>query len=140
MRALLRVAALLVAALPVVGCGVQPTEPIGGSPATGAVLYLVRDDTAVPVLRATGRPPTGAQALALLAGGPNAEEQAEGLSSRVPRTDVPITLDGTTITVPADVAALPDLAVTQIVCTSASPGPVTLTGGGHRRGPLTCPL
>ncbi|CCH30790.1 putative secreted protein [Saccharothrix espanaensis DSM 44229] len=121
------------------GCGVQPSEPIGGSAATGALVYLVRDDTVVPVLRPTKQPTTGARALALLAEGPNGREQAQGLTTAVPPGTAPV-LSGNTITVATDVSTLPEVAVSQLVCTAAAAEPLTLVGGGHRRGPLTCPV
>ncbi|RKT55244.1 hypothetical protein [Saccharothrix australiensis] len=127
-------------ALLLAGCGVQPSAPIPGSLATGALLYLVRDGAVLPVLRPTRHQTPPAEALALLVAGPSGVEQVQGFTSEVPPSAAPITLDGSTVTLAVDVTALSDLAVTQVACTAATPDPVTLVGGDRRRGPVTCPL
>nr|WP_083472843.1 hypothetical protein [Kibdelosporangium phytohabitans] len=124
-------------ALLLAGCGVQPTAPIGGSRATGAVIYLVQDGEVTPVLRPTRHESSKLSALELLAEGAT----PGGLyTTEVPRELGPRSVDGVTVTVTADVAALSTVAVTQIVCTAAIPQPVTLRGGGQTRGPLSCPV
>ena len=135
MRRLVVAVALLVA-----GCGVQPTDPIGGSAATEALVFLVRNDTVEPVLRVTRYQTGSSAALQLLAQGPSEVEQANGYRSEVPREAEPVTVEASTVTLPIDVTTLSTVAVTQIVCTAAVPGPVTLHGGGHTRGPASCPV
>ncbi|OLF16511.1 hypothetical protein [Actinophytocola xanthii] len=123
----------------VTGCGVRPTDPIAGSPATGALVFLVRNDAVEPVLRATRHQTDPSAALRLLAEGPSEVEQANGYRSEVPREAEPMTIEDTTVTLPIDVTTLSTVAMTQIACTAAAPGPVTLRGGGHTRGPVGCP-
>ncbi|WP_018680229.1 hypothetical protein [Actinokineospora enzanensis] len=134
MRRLILVTLLLAA-----GCGVQPTDPIVGTPATGAVIYLVQGDTVVPVLRPTRNPTSGDEALALLTDGPTPTERGHVLKSEIPSGAAPITLTGSTVTVSVPASELSDLALVQIVCTAAVHSPVTVVGGGHERGPLDCP-
>jgi hypothetical protein len=133
---------LVVAAalLLVAGCGVRPTEPIGGSPATGALVFLVRNNSVAPVLRPTRHQTDPSAALRLLAEGPSPAEQADGYRSEVPYEADPMSIQDSTVTLPVDVATLSTVAVTQIVCTAAVPGPVTLDGGGQTRGPVSCPF
>ncbi|RSM85972.1 hypothetical protein DMH04_14945 [Kibdelosporangium aridum] len=132
--------ALLVLVLVLSGCGVQPSDPIGGSQATGALIYLIRanDNTVVPILRPTKHQTSASAALAMLAA--FQVERSSGYRSEVPMQAEPMTVNGSTVTVPIDVTSLSTLATLQIVCTAAVPGPVTLVGGGQSRGPLTCPV
>ncbi|HEX6360873.1 hypothetical protein [Actinophytocola sp.] len=131
---------VVAAALLVAGCGVQPTEPIGGSPATGALVFLVRNGSVVPVLRPTRHQTGPSAALALLAEGPSPGELADGYRSEVPYEADPVSIQDSTVTLSLDVTTLSTVAVSQIVCTTAIPGPVTLQGGGQTRGPASCPV
>lgn len=132
--------ALLVLVLVLSGCGVQPSDPIGGSQATGALIYLIRtyDNTLVPILRPTKHQTSASAALTMLA--QFQAEQTSGYRNEVPTEAELMTVNGSTVTVPINVTSLSTLAIQQIVCTAAVPGPVTLVGGGQSRGPLTCPV
>ena len=134
-RALLGVLVLLLA-----GCGVQPTDPINGNRASGVMLYLVLGNSPVPVLRTSRYELKPGDALTLLAGSPTGPERDMGLTTEVPAAAVPITLSGSTITLQVDPNTLSALAVGQLVCTAAIPGPATLVGGGQTRGSVTCPV
>ncbi|ONI71107.1 hypothetical protein ALI144C_52175 [Actinosynnema sp. ALI-1.44] len=127
---------LVLVALLIAGCGVQPTEPIGGSRAKGAVIYLVQDGEVTPVLRPTRHESSQLSALELLAQG----VPPGGLyTTEVPHDLGPKSVDDKTVAVTVDVTTLSTMAVAQIVCTAAAPGPVTLQGGGQTRGPVSCP-
>nr|WP_042187299.1 hypothetical protein [Kibdelosporangium sp. MJ126-NF4]CEL17972.1 hypothetical protein [Kibdelosporangium sp. MJ126-NF4]CTQ90800.1 hypothetical protein [Kibdelosporangium sp. MJ126-NF4] len=130
---------LVLVALLVAGCGVQPTEPIGGSRAKGALIFLVQQGTVQPVLRATRHEVTRLEMLRELATGPNAMEKAGNYSSEVPKDLGPLSVDDSTVTVTVDVTTLSTMALAQIACTAA-PGPVTVQGGGQTRGPVNCPV
>jgi hypothetical protein len=138
-----------VALLVLTGCGVQPSGVIvGASPPTGTVepvvtLYLVSDHRLTPVARAAARL-SPADALALLAAGPDAEERAKGLTTEVPPTAAPLSVTtdptgSTVVTLSIPAADLSAVAVDQIVCT-AGRGQVTLVGAGDVLGLVTCPL
>jgi hypothetical protein len=132
---------LLAVTLLMAGCGVQPSAPIPGSAATGALLYLVKDEaTVTPVLRSTRHASTSTDALVLLVQGPAPAESALGYRTEVPPGVEPITVTGSTVTMSFDVSTLSTVAATQIVCTAAVSGPVTLRGGGQTRGPESCPV
>lgn len=132
--------ALLALVLVLSGCGVQPSDPIGGSEATGALIYLIRtyDNTVAPILRPTKHQTSASAALTMLA--ESQVEQSSGYRNEVPLEAERMTVNGSTVSVPIDVTSLSTLATLQIVCTAAVPGPVTLVGGGQSRGPLTCPV
>jgi hypothetical protein len=134
-RALIGVLVLLLA-----GCGVQPTDPINGNRSAGVMLYLVLGNSPVPVLRTSRYELKAGDALTLLAGSPTGPERDMGLTTEVPAAAVPITIEGNTISLQVDPNTLSALAVAQIACTAAIPGPVTLTGGGQSRGSVTCPV
>jgi hypothetical protein len=168
-----RVLAVLVAVLVVAltaGCGVRPSGVITGGPAPtravwGTVLYFLAGSTLTPVIRPTDRPvPTAdtpslpatdtptlppAEALTLLQGGPDSDEQAQDLTSEVPAGLDPVTITtdtsgGVDVGVSVDVTTLSPAAVDQVVCTVRDALPdatsVTLTSATASRGPRTCPL
>ncbi|HEV7973888.1 hypothetical protein [Amycolatopsis sp.] len=144
------------------GCGVRASGVItGGSaptgPADGVGLYLVANNRLTPVLRATRGQLTPSETLTLLAGGPDADELAQGMTSAIPAdigiVDVVSDPSGAKVMVSADVTTLSAIAVDQIVCTVSgttaanvrAPGSgsftVTLVGaGGRSRGPKSCPV
>ncbi|MGI5211445.1 hypothetical protein [Plantactinospora sp. CA-290183] len=154
------VAALVLCAALVAGCGIRPSGVIPGGPAPrvpamGTGLYLVSEHQLALVLRPTGPPPSPAGTLAMLLGGPDPTELARGLRTEIPPDAGPAALtveqSGVTVTLATDVAALPALAVDQIVCTLSAAVPtdgrgpalgpaVTLVGPGGNRRPGSCPL
>lgn len=131
--------ALLPVMLLLAGCGVQPTVAIGGSRATGSVIYLVRNGTVEPVLRPSRHEASELGSLMLLTVGVQPHEQALGYTSEVPRDLGPTSADGPAVTVQLDVTTLSTVAVAQIACTASPSRPVTLRGGGQTRGPVSCP-
>jgi hypothetical protein len=141
----------LVSLVALAGCGVRPSGVItGGDPPRGAVqpnattitLYLVKNGQLSAVTRPDDPPLSTADTLALLAAGPNAREQALGLTTAVPPGAVPfsVTADsaGSLVVTPSTPAGqLSTLAVDQIVCTAAAlapggPATVTVVGVGSR--------
>lgn len=134
MKRVLAVLALLLA-----GCGVQPTGPIRGVPATGAMIYLVRGNAPVPVLRSTPNQVNANEVLTLLAAGPTAAERDAGFTTEVPPAAAPMAVEGSTVILQVDPNTLSLVAAQQIACTAAAPAPVTLVGGGQSRG-VTCPI
>jgi hypothetical protein len=143
-RALL--AALVLAAAPVAGCGV-PTEdaprvieqPVPGrtpstAPAVAASgpaserLYLVRDGALVAVQRRLPREPDPQHLLADLLAGPTEAEQARGLRSALAGSDVVVSVDVWGVTAYVEIPAAIEgtgrnddvLAFGQIVCTLTS--------------------
>jgi hypothetical protein len=150
----------------VAGCGVRPSGVItGGDPPRGAVepapdrsipppplatitLYLVKDGRLSAVTR-PGGPLSQAETLALLAAGPIAREQAQGLTTEVPPDAGPFSVtarpaDHLVVTLSTPASELSTLAVEQIVCTAAattpqSPAQVTVVGAGQGVGPRSCP-
>lgn len=134
-RTLIGVLMLLLA-----GCGVQPTDPIDGNQSTGVMLYLVQINTPVPVLRPGRYGLSAGDTLSLLAGIPTGTERDMGFTTEVPAAAAPITVSGRTIILQIDPNTLSAMAVAQIVCTAAFPGPGTLVGGGQSRGSATCPV
>jgi hypothetical protein len=139
-RALIGVLLLLLAGCGVVGCGVQPTEPITGTATTGAMLYLIQNGSLIAVLRPTRYQTRTGETLALLEDNPSAAERDLGITTEVPAGSGPFGVERTTITLQVDPYSLSALAAAQIVCTAAIPGPVTLVGGGQVRGSVTCPI
>jgi len=148
--------AALVLLLAVAGCGVRPSGVItGGDPPHGAVqpsatitLYLVKDGQLAAVTRPGGPPLSQADTLALLAAGPNAREQAQGLTSEVPPGAGPFSVSADSaghfvVTVSTPAGQLSTMAVEQIVCTAVATAPgglvqVTVVGAGQSVGPRNC--
>ncbi|QRP43553.1 GerMN domain-containing protein [Amycolatopsis sp. FDAARGOS 1241] len=149
-------AAILLVALTATACGVRPSAAIsGGDPPSGPAeptvdqahdtIYLVADGSLRLATR-DGANLTGAAAINALAQGPSPAEQADGLTTEVPRSVVPATVlasaGGTVVQLSSSVTALSDLAVRQIVCTLRNQRPpgarFILTGGGETRGPEAC--
>ncbi|MGP3936987.1 hypothetical protein [Nonomuraea sp. KM88] len=149
-------AAGLVSFVALAGCGVQPSDAIpAGAPPSGPVaptwkitLYLVKDGRLSTVTRRSARGPARTNALMLLAEGPTQSEQAEGITTDIPREAAPFSVAAkpghlvVTVATPAD--ELPALAVDQIVCTAAAlspenPAQVTVLGAGQSIGPQECP-
>lgn len=87
----------------------------------------------------------------LLAEGPTPSEQAEGLTTDIPRDAAPFSVstervDRPVVTVATPADELPALAVDQIVCTVAAAmrppersAQVTVVGAGQSVGPRSCP-
>ncbi|MET7459798.1 hypothetical protein [Nonomuraea sp. NPDC005501] len=150
-------AAGLVSLVAMAGCGVRPSDAIrAGDPPSGAVeptmtttLYLVKNGRLRAVTRPTGRPMFPADTLALLAAGPTAVEQANGLTTDVPPEAGPFSVTAKSashlvVTLSTAAGELSTLAVEQIVCTAAArvpetPAQVTVVGAGQRVGPRSCP-
>ncbi|MFI5607812.1 GerMN domain-containing protein [Amycolatopsis sp. NPDC051903] len=149
-------AAILLVALTATACGVRPSGAIpGGDAPSGPAapeidrardsVYFVADGSLTQVQR-DGTDLTGAAAINALAQGPTPAEQADGLTTEVPRSVVPATVltsaGGTVVQLSSSVTALSDLAVRQIVCTLRNQSPpgarFILTGGGETLGPETC--
>jgi hypothetical protein len=151
----------VVTALVTAGCGVRPSGVITGGPAPtkqvvdgpppawGAILYFVAGSALAPVVRPTRQRPSPAQALALLQDGPTGDERAVALTSEVPAGLAPAAVStdpagNVEVRVAADVTALSATAVDQIVCTVRDALPttaaITVTSGGARRGPRSCPI
>ncbi|MEU9509359.1 hypothetical protein AB0D32_24125 [Micromonospora sp. NPDC048170] len=145
-RALLAGVLVLVAPL-AAGCGIQPSEVITGSPARGGPsegvgLYLIRNGTLTLVVRPAeeGVPP--AEALRLLAAGPDAHEQDEGFTSEVPADALPASgvaasadRSRLSVTLSGPVTTLSATAVDQIVCTLD--GAAVAAGSGQRFAAVT---
>ncbi|MCA2226084.1 hypothetical protein [Nonomuraea aurantiaca] len=151
-------AAGLVSLIAVAGCGVQPSDAIpAGDPPSGPVrlatitIYLVKNGRLGMVTR-PGPPLPPADALALLADGPTASEQAHGFTTDVPREAGPFAVTpprgrrsghlAVTLSTPA--RELSTLAVEQIACTviataPESPTQVTVAGAEQGVGPRSCP-
>ncbi|MFG6199735.1 hypothetical protein [Nonomuraea sp. JJY05] len=154
-------AAGLVSLVAVAGCGVQPTDAIrAGDPPSGPVaptitpamkitLYLVKNGRLSAVKRRPVRRLSPADTLALLAAGPSAAEQADGLTTEVPREAAPFSVTAEraghlVVALSTPAGELSPLAVEQIVCTAAarapeSPAQVTVVGAGQGA-PRSCPL
>lgn len=154
-------AAGLVSLVATAGCGVQPSDAIrAGDPPSGGVaptiapamtitLYMVKNGRLSPVTR-PGNRLSPADTLALLAAGPTATEQADGLTTDVPPevglSSVIVKPAGrlvVTLSIPA--GELSALAVAQIVCTAAATAPrtpaqITVVGAGQSVDPRTCPV
>jgi hypothetical protein len=131
---------LAVLALLLAGCGVQPTDPIRGVPATGAMIFLVQAGAPVPVLRPTRDPVNANEVLDLLTKGPTPVEGDAGITTEVPPNAAPLMVEDSTVTLQVDPNSLSLLGVQQIACTASTPGPTTLIGSGQSRGPITCPI
>ncbi|SEP01673.1 hypothetical protein [Amycolatopsis saalfeldensis] len=158
-RAVCRIGLVAVVAVVLAGCGVRPSGVIPGGPApSGPVVPESSQSTVLYFV--LGGQPTAAQrqgtttspggVLTLLAEGPDDAERAAGLTTEVPANAAPASVSmapgDVTVALGLDVQSLSTMATQQIACTvghlGSAPGAaaVTLTGGGHRRGPLTCPF
>lgn len=146
-------AAGLVSVVAMAGCGVRPSGVItGGDPPSGAVvpitLYLVTNGELIAVTR-PGGPLSQADTLALLAAGPTAREQADGLTTDVPPEAGPFSVTAEpagrlVVTVSTPASELSTLALEQIVCTAAatapeSPAQVTVVGAERGVDARNCP-
>jgi hypothetical protein len=153
-------AAGLVSLVAVAGCGVQPSDAIrAGDPPSGGVaptiapamritLFLVRNGRLSAVKR-PGRRLSQADTLALLAAGPTAREQADGLTTDVPPEAGPFSVTTKpagrlVVTLSTPAGELSTLAVAQIVCTAAAtvpeiPAQITVVGAGQSVDPRNCP-
>ncbi len=153
-------AAGLISLVTVAGCGVQPSDAISaGDPPSGALaptiapdmqitLYLVKNGRLSAVTR-PGRRLSPADTLALLAAGPTAKEQADGLTTDVPLEAGPFSVTAgpagrLVVTLSAPAGELSTLAVEQIVCTAAATAPespvrVTVVGAVQDVGLRNCP-
>lgn len=134
-------------------CGVRPTGAIYGGPGPTEtledtqILYFANDNTLTRVIR----PITDItnDVLTLLVEGPLGPERAQGLTSDVPTTVLPITrgsVNGTMeVIVSSPTTTLTEMAQNQLICTAAhtteSPKPkVTLTGPDKSLPARTCPF
>ncbi|MET7710481.1 hypothetical protein [Micromonospora sp. NPDC005413] len=144
------------------GCGVWPSGVITGRSAVsgpssqGVVLYLLSQDELVLTLRPAKVDPSPAEALALLAAGPDENERGNGFTSEVPAGLVPVKVapgvdrSGLAVTTSGAAQPLSANAVDQIVCTVADVAartglaesfvPVTIVGSDGARQPRRCPL
>lgn len=125
------------------GCGVRPTGVVSaGEPAVGIgegpFLYFLADGQLRPVLRKTGQLGDVDNALGLLGAGPTAEEVAAGLNTLLPATGFSATAAREGVIAvrlysaePVGPAALPQLALDQVVCTAVA---VTGQAGANARG------
>ncbi|MFI6236915.1 hypothetical protein ACIBD9_25425 [Micromonospora sp. NPDC050784] len=158
-RALL--AGVLLLTLLAAGCGVRPSAviigrpPISG-PAQGTWLYLLAQGELVLVLRPAAMDPSPADALALLAAGPQENERGQGFTSDVPAGLGPVTVtEGSQsgdLTVRTNAAAqtLSAHGADQIICTTVAAAAqvnaantattVTIVGPDGSRGPRPCPI
>jgi hypothetical protein len=149
-------AAGLVSLVALAGCGVQPSGVITGdappsgrvAPAPTTTIYLVTNGRLSAVTRPAGAL-SQADTLELLAAGPTAGEQAQGLTTDVPPEAGPFSVTAgpagrfvVSLSTPA--GELSTLAIEQIVCTTAAMAPessvqVTVVGAGQGVDPRTCP-
>jgi hypothetical protein len=159
---------IVLIALLAAGCGIRPSGvitggsaptwsgeavPTPGPPADGVRLSLLSNGGLTWVLRPIRNRLSPAGTLTLLAGGPDADERASGLTTEVPPDIAPIEVtsgpSGMTVTLSRDVSTLSTTAVDQIVCTAGNatagdggapgPVPVTVTGRGHTLSARGCP-
>ncbi|MET8547495.1 hypothetical protein [Micromonospora zamorensis] len=159
-RALLAGGLLLALLAP--GCGVRPSEVIRGRPAvsgpsTGVGLYLLARGELVLALRPAKLAPSPAEALALLAAGPDENERSANFTSEVPAGLVPVTVKagadrsaGITVRTTGAAQPLSTSAADQIICTvtaaAAQAGmadnlvQVTIVGSDGARPPRPCPI
>ncbi|MEU7750519.1 hypothetical protein [Micromonospora sp. NPDC049171] len=144
------------------GCGVRPSEVITGrqavsGPSQGTGLYLLAQGELVLVLRPATADAAPADALALLAAGPQENERAQGLTSAVPAGFDPVTVTseadrsaGLRVRTTIAARSLSSTAADQIICTTAdaatqfglaeNSAPVTIVGSDGARPPRPCPL
>ncbi|MCG5470229.1 hypothetical protein LADH09A_004173 [Micromonospora sp. LAH09] len=159
-RALLAGGLLLALLAP--GCGVRPSDVIRGRPAVsgpaqGMGLYLLARGELVLVLRPAKADPSPADALALLAAGPEENERRQGFTSDVPAGLDPVTVTsgadpsgGLTVRTTTAARPLSADAADQIICTVAdaaaqvgfaeNSAPVTIVGPDGARPPRRCPI
>jgi hypothetical protein len=133
-------------------CGIRPSVTIYGSqgPADspeGTILYFVNDNILTRVIR----PPTdfSKDNVTTLAEGTLSVEQAEGLTTEVPSTVLPITrgIKNRTmeLKLSSPVEALSEMARNQLICTALPPEEdrrteVILTGPDKSLDPKPCPF
>lgn len=144
------------------GCGVRPSGVITGRSAVsgpssqGVVLYLLSQDELVLTLHPAKVDPSPAEALALLAAGPDENQRGNGYTSEVPAGLAPVKVApgvdraGLTVTMSGAAQPLSANAVDQIICTVADAAartglgesfvPVTIVGSDGARQPRRCPL
>ncbi|MBT2398811.1 hypothetical protein [Streptomyces sp. ISL-100] len=144
----MRSVALASASLLLAGCGIRASEVIeAGGPAVvdvavdqqeGMLLFFVGPDgSSIPVARfvdAAATPVATAKKLAALLHGPTPEEQAAGITTRLPTDSTPVQVEPATdekassragarkkvhVTVAFPVRSLDAAAVRQLVCTTA---------------------
>lgn len=164
-RALLAGGLLLALLAP--GCGVRPSDVIRGRPAVsgpaqGTGLYLLARGELVLVLRPAKADPSPANsspadALALLAAGPEENERRQGFTSDVPAGLDPVTVTsgadpsgGLTVRTTTAARPLSTDAADQIICTVADAAaqvgfaenfaPVTIVGSDGARPARACPI
>jgi hypothetical protein len=111
-------------------------------------LFLVRNGRLSTVTR-PGHRLSQADTLALLAAGPTAREQADGLTTDVPPEAGPFSLTTKptgrlVVTLSTPAGELSTLALAQIVCTAAatvpeSPAQITVVGAEQSVDPRNCP-
>lgn len=149
MKKLLTLAAVLALTA---ACGVRPSVVIDGSPGPvddpdGTILYFVNADTLTRVIRPTTD--FSRDNVTIMAEGTLDIEKAEGLTTEVPETVLPITRgikDGTIeLKVTSPVGTLSAMAQDQLICTAlrADEPPesqVILTGPDKSLPPKPCPL
>jgi hypothetical protein len=133
-RVLRRVAAVLVAAATLAGCGITDTDArSAGQPVRGGLtksgdrllrLYFVTPQGTWPVSRPASDGDRLQQAMDALLDGPTAAEQARGLITRLPPTTRPVRAktsgSGAELILPWLVRDLSPMAVSQLVCTAAA--------------------
>ncbi|MEU8284979.1 hypothetical protein AB0C01_11645 [Micromonospora sp. NPDC048905] len=144
------------------GCGVRPSGVITGRPAVsgpsrGVGLYLLAQGELVLALRPASADASPANALTLLAAGPDENERKQGFTSEVPAGLDPVTLtsgtnrsDDLTVRTAGAARSLSSRAADQIICTVADAAaqsglaenstPVTIVGSDGARPPRPCPL
>ncbi|MFG1866912.1 hypothetical protein [Micromonospora arborensis] len=152
----------LLLTLLVAGCGVRPSHVITGrsavsGPSVGTGLYLLGQGELVLVLRPAKVDASPANALTLLAAGPEENERGQGLTSEVPVGLGPVTVtagadrsSGLTVRTTSAARSLSANAADQIICTVAEAAarvglvedfaPVTIVGPDGARPPRPCPI
>ncbi|MCA2226455.1 GerMN domain-containing protein [Nonomuraea aurantiaca] len=133
-RVLCRMAAVLIAAATLAGCGITDTDALpAGQPARGGLtenssrllrVYFVTPQGTWPVSRPASAGDRLRQAMDALLAGPTAAERARGLITRLPSATRPIrarTTNGRVeLRLPWLVRDLRPVAVSQLVCTAAA--------------------
>jgi len=153
MSQLLGVVVTVLVAVSVAGCGVRPSgvvvgveAPSGSLADVGRSLFFLAGNSLVEVRRPAATE-SASDVVVLLADGPDSGERMHGLSTAVPRSAAPSSVEVSSLGAEVSVAIAADLlsrpAVEQIVCTvQAQLGPparvVTIRGGGHTLPERTC--
>lgn len=131
---LYRVAAVLIAAATLGGCGITDTEVSpAGQPVQGGLtedssqllrVYFVTQEGTWPVSRPAPAGNRLQRAMDALLAGPTAEERARGLGTQVPSAPQPVRATTTggrvELRLPWQVRNLRPVAVSQLVCTAAA--------------------